>query len=139
MKKDESDISFTTAFMFLAVIVLRKLFYFLTDLSVYPPFSTLFSPFSFHYTRKDYFLVLDIFSELRFSPAKFTYQILEIDHTFVYTEVIFLNDNRLRKRFFYYLKRDIGEDNYYLTKLNEKTYKINFVRDRLSRKMLNFA
>ena len=137
MKQKESDISFTTVLLLLAVIGYRKLFWFLTDISVYPLFSTLFSRLPFHYSNKDYNIIFDLFYELKFTGVEYNHYILDLDHTFVYTGIVFLKGNdKKRKRFFTSLNKKVGENNYYLIEVDEKTYKINFIRDRLSRKML---
>lgn len=141
MKKEkEADISFITVLLLITVFLYRKLFWFLTDISVYPPFSILFTRLPFHYANEDYNIIYDLFYELKFIGVKFDQYILDQDYNFVYTGIVFLKSNdKKRKRFFTTLKKKVGENNYYLIKVDVKTYKINFIRNKLSREMLTIA
>ncbi len=134
MKEDDEKIDWSIFPKFIFPYLKSRIFWLLSDLTNFFPFSLLLYRFRFHKDFEDYNLAITvIYEQLRKHSQYGALFKANFDHTFVYLQIFLpFNQQRFQRK----LNKLIGENNFYIHEEKENFYKINIVRGKMDRSML---
>lgn len=124
--------------MILLSCFLDWLSYRLSSLTKIYPLSRYLWWYSFHYRFHEENIVRDLIQEKAFYYHMYTHiYLIESDQYFVHAFIqVFRNHNSSSREILRALKREVGKSNLYISKFNKSIYKLDFVKESLSEKML---